>query len=180
MASEETWNKVRAHFRPDSKIDNWGDVDGISDEHLLRLYDFRVWVGTPIFVLHAVKTSGHAKKSYHYGRKDENGVWTVEPCATDIILPDYQKTPFDLILDAQRFGFTGIGYYPHWRYNGQQVGGLHVDSRPLKWDRDLSINYRHSRWMGIKVQDENDEGKYKQEYIAMTFHNILKYSKGVE
>lgn len=168
MACKETWELVKKYFRPDSKIDKWGDPNELSDSHLLRLYDFRTFVNCPIYVTAGVKTSGHEKGSYHYKKIDEHG-GVLDPCATDIVIPDYEKSPFDLILDATRFGFTGLGYYPHWKFNGKTVGGLHVDSRPLKWDLDETINYSHSRWMG--VLDE----KGKQIYIPLTFHNLLKY-----
>lgn len=170
MASDETWEKVKRYFKKDSRIDNWGDVDLISDEHLLRLYDFRDWLGLPIYVTHAVKSGGHSAGSFHYPRTDKNGK-QIGACATDIIIPDYDESAFDLILDATRFGFTGIGYYPHWTWKGETVGGLHLDSRPLKWDSDDTLNYAHSRWLGVVV-------KGKQRYIELTFQNILDHIEG--
>lgn len=158
MASKETWEKAR-YFRPDSN-DNWGDPDAISDEHILRLDDFRHFIGVPIIVTAGVSHSGHSKRSFHY---KENGA-----CATDQVIPDYEGTPFDLIMDALRFGFHGLGYYPHWRYNGKKVGGLHLDCRPLQWDSDFTQNYRQSRWMGV-MRDG------KQVYIPLTYQNLKKY-----
>jgi len=167
MALDKTWDKVNRYFRKNSR-DNWGDTKAIDDEHLLRLYDFRKWLGVPIHVTHGVKTTGHSTKSYHYPRKDKEGI--LRAYATDIVIPKYKSSPFDLILDATRFGFTGIGYYPHWRWDGVIVGGLHLDSRPLKWDPDETKNYSHSRWLGVL----NDEGK--QVYIGLSFENLLEYS----
>lgn len=176
MASDATWKKVNKYFKKDSKIDKWGDVDLISDEHLLRLYDFRDWLGLPIYVLHGVKTSGHSTSSFHYSKIDKSGK-QIGACATDIMIPDYDESPFDLILTATRFGFTGIGYYPHWQYNGTICGGLHLDSRPLKWDSDQTLNYSHSRWLGVMVND-------KQKYVELDFHNLLEhtgdYAEGYE
>lgn len=171
MARPETWERVRKYFRPDSKVDQWGNPDEISDAHLLRLYDFRHYIGCPIFVTAGVKTAGHSKGSYHYTKKDSAGRVLQVACATDIVIPEYPETPFDLILDAARFGFTGIGYYPHWRWNGISVGGLHLDSRPQGLDEDGTVNYKHSRWMGVM----NEQGK--QVYIELNFQNVLKYSK---
>lgn len=168
MAVDRTWQKVRRYFKKDSLVDKWGDVDAIDDEHLLRLYDFRVYLNVPIYVTAGVKQSGHTSKSYHYPRPDKNG--EMKACATDIIIPDYENSPFDLVLDATRFGFTGIGYYPHWSFMGKTVGGLHVDSRPLRWDLDDTKNYSHSRWMGIL----NEGGA--QEYVALDFQNLVQYS----
>lgn len=161
MATAATWKKLR-YFKKNSKTDSWGDTKAIDDNHLLKLDDFRDYLGIPIIVTHAVKTDGHASKSYHY---PENGA-----CATDIIIPDYVLSPFDLVMDATRFGFTGIGFYPHWRYKGVACGGLHLDSRPLKWDIDSTVNYCHSRWMGVR--DETG----KQRYIELSFENMVKYT----
>lgn len=155
MASSETWLKLK-HFRPDSKIDKWGDPDAICDELLMALDDFRVYIGRAIYVTSGVANTGHSKKSYHYR---EQGA-----CAVDVIIPDYTGGPVNLILDATRFGFRGIGWYPEWRWANKIVGGLHLDMRPLRWDQDQTINYMHSRWMRV---DGN--------YIPMSHENIMKY-----
>ena len=174
MASKETWEKVKKYFRPDSRVDNWGDTDAISDEHLLKLFDFRVYIGVPIYILNGVKDSGHSKGSYHYPRVVGG---KKVGFATDVVIPDYELSPFDLILDATRFGFTGIGFYPHWRYKQKVVGGLHLDSRPLGIDSDGTPNYGHSRWMGILVNNGTErKPKYKQEYVALDFANLIAYT----
>ena len=159
MASDETWSKLK-FFKKDSNVDIWGDTNAINDTLLQRLDDFRGWLGVPIFVTAGVKGTGHATKSFHYAT---NGA-----CAVDVIIPDYMESPFDLIMDATRFGFTGIGYYPHWRWKGEMAGGLHLDTRPLRWDADGTNNYSHSRWMGVLVDG-------KQTYIELDFQNMLKY-----
>lgn len=172
MASYSTWQKVKKYFSPHSIIDSWGDPDLIADEFVLALYDFRVFLGYPIYVLHGVKSNGHAPKSYHYF---QNGA-----CAGDVIIPNYTGSAFNLILAATRFGFTGIGYYPHWRdRQGLTVGGLHLDRRPLRWDADKTKNYSHSRWMGVLVPDKESETEptiFVQRYIGLNYENIVKYS----
>jgi glycosyltransferase involved in cell wall biosynthesis len=40
-----------------------------------------------------------------------------------------------------RFGFSGIGYYPDWEFQGIKCGGLHLDTRPLGIDSDGTLNY---------------------------------------
>lgn len=160
MARKETWDQLR-YFKFNSKTDRWGSPEDISDNLLLRLDDFRDWLGVPIYVTSGVKKDGHSKRSYHY---KENGA-----CAVDIVIPNYMESDFDLILDATRFGFTGIGFYPHWKWDGQTVGGLHLDMRPLKWDSDDTLNYSNSRWMGVMVDG-------KQEYIELDFQNVMDYS----
>ena len=164
MAAKETWDKLK-FFRPDSTIDNWGDHELISDNHILRLDDFRRWIGVPIYVTRGVAETGHSDGSQHYPKFDEAGNLVGGATATDIVVPNYPRSVFDLILDATRFGFTGIGYYPHWRWNGDTVGGLHLDSRPLKWDADETINYAHSRWIGTLVDG-------KMNYESMTYERL--------
>lgn len=153
MAKVDTWKQLR-YFKP-AGVDQWGNPGAIDDGLLLRLDEFRHWLGVPIYVLHGVKENGHAKRSYHY---KENGA-----CAVDVIIPDYLNNPIDLVLDASRFGFTGIGYYPDWKYRGEPVGGLHLDTRPVH-------DYKHARWMG--VQDERG----KQHYVALDFENMVKFA----
>ena len=167
MASMETWDKLR-YFKRGSKVDNFGNEVLISDDLLLKLDDFRHYVGVPVIVTHGVKTSGHNPNSFHYPRMDDNDV-QIGACAVDVVLPTYNYGPYNLLLDALRFGFTGLGFYPHWKFRGRQVGGLHLDARPLKWDSDFTKNYKQSRWMGVK--DESG----KQVYVALNMQNLVKY-----
>lgn len=162
MASEETWQKVSQFFRPDSDLDNWGDPDAISDELLLVLFDFRRWIGLPVFVLWG--TNGkHSHDSFHYV---QNGA-----CAVDVAIPDFSGHPIDLLFDVFRFPFTGVGYYPDWKYGPKSANGLHLDTRPLKWDEDDTKNYRHNRWIGVKGSDG-------QVYLPFSFENIDKHTRG--
>lgn len=164
MASKKAWEKVSKYFKPDSVFDNWGDPDAISEEHLFRLFDLRNYLNVPIYVLHGVKSSGHSKASQHYPRANKNG--KIVGTATDIVIPDYPLTIFDLLNDVSRFGFTGIGYYPHWHFDNKVIGGLHLDSRDLKKDKDGTYNYKHSRWMGVMRGGQ-------QVYIPLTYKNII-------
>lgn len=161
MAHRDTWEKLR-YFKATDTSDVWGDPKLIDDTLLWRLDDFRHYLGVPIHVLHGVKSGGHSSKSYHYVA---NGA-----CAVDIIIPKYQYSAIDLILDATRFGFTGIGYYPDWKYRGDVVGGLHLDTRPLVTESDRTLNYKHARWLGVQTLGGG------QKYIAMTFNNLFKYA----
>lgn len=161
-ATKEDWEKVSEYFKPEGTSDQWGNPYALQADHLHRLYDFRRYLGVPIYVTRGVQVNGHSSRSYHY---KENG-----GCATDQVIPDFEGTAVDLILAAERFGFTGIGYYPHWFWGSEDnvIGGLHLDSRPLKWDSDFTLNYREARWMGVKRNG-------KQHYIPLTFANIKKY-----
>lgn len=158
MASKETWAKLR-HFRPDSTTDKWGEPDAINDALLLHLDDFRNFLGVPFYVTSGVRVDDPSKPSYHSRRKGA--------CAVDVVIPQYEGHPIDLILAAMRFGFTGIGWYPHWEWNGIKCGGLHLDMRPLGQDPDGTENYGHSQWMAIKV-------KNSQRYIPLTYANIVR------
>ena len=160
MAKPETWEKLK-YFTPDEK---WGDPDEISDDLLLVLDDFRHFIGTQVLILCGVKTSGHSTQSYHY--RDQGS------CAVDCMLPSYTGGVIDLLFSVFRFPFTGVGYYPDWELNGKKVGGLHLDLRPLKYEKDNTLSYKHARWLGIK----NSSGE--QSYVPMTLENLRKYSTG--
>lgn len=157
MANDETWAKVRKYFRPNSPTDNWGDPTAIDDELLLVLYDFRVWIGLPIYILQG--TGGiHSDDSYHYIK---NGA-----CALDVAIPDYHKPPVDLLLDVFRFDFRGVGYYPDWKMgDGRQAKGLHLDRRPLKTEADQTLDYRENRWLGVKEE-------HGQVYLPLTYEQL--------
>lgn len=159
MASEETWKKLK-FFKPYNTSDNWGDPNAIDDSLLFALDDFRRFLGVPVYVTVGVADSGHSEKSYHYR---EQGA-----CAVDVVIPGYEHGPANLVLSALRFGFTGLGWYPHWQYGGKTVGGLHLDMRPLKWEEDFTINYQHSRWIGVP-----NAGKLT--FLPLTIENITTY-----
>lgn len=146
MASPKFWSKIK-NFSPK---ENWGNPDKMDEGLLLELDKLRSYLGFPIVIL-CGNQGKHSPKSYHYIK---NG-----SCAVDIIIPDYPKTPFDLILDVTRFSFTGIGYYPHWRYKDNLGFGLHLDTRKAA----------PARWMGIK----DDSGK--QIYIELSYQNLIKH-----
>jgi hypothetical protein len=167
MASNETWKKLK-YFSKDGP-DNWGDADAMDDNLLLALDDFRAFIGVPILVLHG-NGGKHSAKSFHYIK---NG-----SCAVDVIIPDYPRSAIDLLLDVFRFPFTGVGYYPEWKFNGKRTFGLHLDARPLKWDSDFTLNYKESRWIGVYQKAYADGQMIKRQiYLPMTYENIKKYSE---
>ena len=167
-ADENDWKLVSRYFSPDSTVDKWGDPYAISAEHLHRLFDFRRYLGVPIYVTAGVKTTGHSKASFHYSKTFDGN--EVGKCATDLVIPDFAGNCVDLVMAAERFGFGGIGYYPHWRFSGVAVGGVHVDSRPYTWDLDGTVNHRQARWMGVPRNG-------KQVYLPLTYVNLKKYGE---
>lgn len=170
MATAETWKKLR-YFKPGG-IDNFGDTDAIQDDLLLRLDDFRHYLGVPMYITSGVRPDSDGKRSYH-----TRGMGA---CAVDVMMPECLLHPIDLIFTAMRFGFTGIGYYPDWEWKGIKCGGLHLDTRPLGIDADGTKNYGHSLWMGIKVQAKGSDGSLNtsQRYIALSYANLIRNIKG--
>jgi hypothetical protein len=74
---------------------------------------------------------------------------------------------FDQYLALERFGFAGLGIYPHWKHNKndpdeEPCGGFHVDERDLT---DMVA----SRWMAYL----DDDGV--QKYTALTYKNLINY-----
>ncbi len=167
MAREETWAKLR-HFKKDSSLDQWGDVNAIDDFVLLRLDDFRHYIDVPCYVTSGVRPETDGRSSYHTRGKGA--------CAVDVMFPEYKGHPIDLIFMSMRFGFTGIGYYPDWEWKGIKCGGLHLDTRPLGLDADGTINYGHSMWMGIKVAVKKADGSigFEQKYIELSYKNLIR------
>ena len=148
--SDVFWDNLR-YFSKVSKVDQWGDPDAINKDLILRLDNFRHFIGFPIYVTSGVRNQDSSKGSYHHPEKGA--------CAVDIVIPGYNKTPFDLVIDATRFNFTGIGLYLHWKFQGKVTGGLHLDMRPFD---------RGARWMGVLDQNR------KQHYVTLNFINLMK------
>jgi hypothetical protein len=159
MASDFEWAKLR-YFQKKSPFDNWYNESLMNPDLLFRLDDFRHFIKTPIIV-----TSGaggkHEKNSQHYIGN-----------AVDIIAPHYHDSLFNLYLMSERFGFTGIGIYPNWVYKGEMKGGLHVDVRALEKEKDGTINYRGSRWMGVK--EGGTQNYYPLTHSFLTKFNLVK------
>lgn len=141
------WQKVR-NFKPH---ENWGEAYRMEWELIHRLDLFREYLSLPIVVLCGTQGS-HTENSQHYlGR------------AVDILVP-YPIHPLDLILKAERFHFTGLGYYPEWQFQNHVWGGLHLDVREEAPDQ------KQSRWMGLR-----DPKTGANRYVDLTRENLKKY-----
>lgn len=127
---------------------NWGDPARMNREFLWELERFVDFLKTDIFISCGTNKT-HLENSQH-----DQGL------AVDILFPGSELSElFDIYQDASRFKFTGIGVYPHWKYEGKQIGGLHLDFRTTKY---------RALWMGVE-----EDGK--QQYIALTSSNLKKY-----
>lgn len=140
------WNRLK-HF---NKNEEWGEPARMNVGLLLMLDSARSFLQSPFIV--TCGTSGdHVENSLHYKGQ-----------AVDIVIVS-KKHPFDLLVTLERWQFGGIGYYPHWKYQGKTYGGWHLDNRTVD---------KHSpgaRWMG--VLDENGE----QKYVGLSYKNWVKY-----
>lgn len=123
------WASIR-HFKAE---ENWGNPGLMQAVLVSELDAFRDYLAQNVVV--TCGTQGkHADGSLHYvGR------------AVDIVVPGWTRPLIDLWIEASRFGFTGIGLYRDWCYNGNKVGGLHLE-------RDHVLG-RRKFWIAIKQQD---------------------------
>ena len=149
MASEQAWKSLR-HFRPNGP-DNFGDPNAIDEKLLFYLDDFRDYIGTPVIVTSGVRPDVPGKSSFHTRKKGS--------CAVDVVIPGYQKSVIDLLIDVTRFKFTGIGFYQGWMHKGHEVIGLHLDTRPS----DVG-----ARWIGFQERG-------KQVYGELSFKTLLEH-----
>ena len=136
------------HFR--SK-ENWGSANLMNHDLLKILDNFREYWSKPIVVL--CGTQGvHSSGSLHsYG------------LAVDVCCPMELKI-MNFYLAAERFGFTGIGIYPNWKFNRKKCGGLHLDLRPI------GINEAGSRWLGVLDPDDGIN-----HYFLLDADNIKRF-----
>lgn len=130
------------HFKPNSKLDKWGDPSKISRLLLEKLDVLREIVDAPVIVTSGFRPNTTSQHSL--GK------------AADIIVPSWDVTKlYELYKIAELVGFNGIGIYPKWAYKGQTLGGIHVDVRDKK-----------ARWMGVPKPGGG------QEYIGLTEANL--------
>lgn len=140
------------HF---SKSEDWGDADAMHEPLLRELDKLRTYLSLPIII--TCGTQGfHAKNSWHFKGR-----------AVDFIIPNTQgKSSLDLTFDVLRFGFTGVGVYSSWKYQGKQVLGFHVEiAEPKPQQKKL--------WLSILDQFA------RQSYVAMSEENFKKLSKAL-
>jgi hypothetical protein len=146
--SPAEWSTIK-NFSP---RENWGEPQRMSIS-LLRPPDaFRSYLNLPIVVLCGTQGK-HTENSQHYLGN-----------AVDILVPA-PIHPLDLILTAERFNFTGLGFYPEWQFQNHVWGGLHLDVRNLD-----PLQNKEARWLGLR--DPKTGGN---RYLDLTRENLKRY-----
>lgn len=135
------------------KTTDFVDYSSMNMELIKKLDQLREMANSPIFVSssNSQKKGVHVTKSQHYLGN-----------AVDIIFTKWSGTVQELIDLIDKIGFTGIGIYPEWHYNGKTVVGFHLDVRPTS---------TVARWIGVM----NKETKV-QSYITWSDKNLKKYN----
>lgn len=148
------WSILK-HFKKYGTSDVWGDPNKLDATLLMKADDLREFVGMTI----------HVVSGYRDGDPREHG----QGNALDLICPGLPL--LDFYLAAERFGFTGLGVYPHWQWDGVVTGGLHCDVRPLGVRIGThNTEYKGARWLAYK----NDEGN--QIYTVLNKENLKRYN----
>ena len=142
------WSDIAPLF---TKKEAWGDPLKMEPEFLLELHAARKFINEPFYILQGTQGK-HASKSQHY-----------LGLACDFIIDAPRKHPLDILIALERFDFTGIGYYPHWKYDGRVTGGWHLDKRKIE-----PYGFG-ARWMGILLEDGN------QTYVDLSYKNLVKF-----
>lgn len=147
------------YFKADSTIDRWGDPKQMDRKLLLMLDELRHQLGQPVYVISGFRSPKPGRVSQHYYGK-----------AVDIVCPAMRGDLLQVYLEAERFPFTGLGVYPHWKYNEWTVGGLHLDTR------SLGETERAARWMGILAKEfDNGVEVHVQKYVSLNDENMRRY-----
>lgn len=152
------------YFNKDSKVDKWGDFEKMDAFLLMFLDEFREAINTPLIVTSA----------YRQGNPGTHGMGR----AVDVVAPKWEGSLFDLYLIAERFGFTGIGIYRDWTYNGKKIGGLHLDTRIVMGAYN-SEGLMGARWFCIrpgadKLTDISEILKIKQCYLKLDVDTLKR------
>lgn len=138
------WKKIR-HFR---KSEWEPGANKVHHRLIHTLDEMRAFCGRPIIIHNAYATTGHSDNSYHYRGE----------------AVDFHIKGISLLwqfLFAERFGFGGIGVYPHWNNPG-----LHCDIRYHWPESDVPGD----RWW------RDDGGDYHDLCYAEEFKNCFGLS----
>lgn len=128
--------------------ENWGDPYKMNLGFVRELSRFREFIKMPIIITYGTQ-GRHEDGSLHY-----------KGLAVDCVIPD--EPLLDAFINACRFNFTGIGYYPKRRYADKVMGGLHLEQDPFTTTRKF--------WIGVPDEDGVNH------YYGMNASNIREFS----
>lgn len=115
---DSDWSKLK-WFRKHEGPFGFGEPDRVDFQLLWFLDLFREYLGLPIVV--RCGTQGVHVSCWH-----EKGL------AVDVLIDCAVRGPLNVLLDATRFPFTGIGIYPLAKYDRmKRPVGFHFDCRPV-------------------------------------------------
>jgi hypothetical protein len=134
------------HF---TQNENWGNPDLMSLPLLYSLDHLRSTLNQSIVVTCGTQGMHEANSNHYTGH------------AVDIVLPDNKLSFFDLFSEIIRYPFTGIGYYPNWKYGDKVVGGWHLE-------QIADVIPRKKLWLGVAYGTE-------RKYIALNNENLKKH-----
>jgi hypothetical protein len=139
---------------------NWGDQSLLAPDFIQELDQYLSYLKARFFI--SCATGGkHAEHSLHYSGR-----------AVDVLFVDpYPGHLFDAFICAFRFRFTEVGVYPKWKFNSQEVGGLHLGM--VK--HTVNESPRRKLWIGIPGSGS------AQVYIGASAKNLIAHNlfKGV-
>ena len=133
------WNRIEHFTRDEFQDPRYGPesgelIDAVFLEMIVRL---RIHTGWPMVIHWAVGGAvdidgahGHGDRSYHLKDKGCKAVDFHFVTEASARLQYYE---------IARVGFSGVGFYPGWTWNGTITPGWHVDIRPKditqRWTR---------------------------------------------
>lgn len=146
------WRRIR-HF---TACEAWGDprLMVFSFVHLLDC--FRDFLDKSIVISKGTQGT-HVQTSLHFAGK-----------AVDAVLPGTSiRDAVDIFIAASRFGFTEIGIYVGWEYEGEPVVGIHLAySEP----NPNEVSRKHY-WIGTDKTGADGT----PERVPLTYANLRLY-----
>lgn len=145
------WQRIR-YF---SDRDNWGTPSLMDFDFVHTLDTYRAFHGFPMIVTSGTQGK-HEEHSLHYSGFAGDFIFIT------LSLPQL----FDRFIDASRFGFSEIGIYPHWKYNGRTTGGIHLGKARTVEGNEVP---RKKIWLRVPGAEGKDE------QLAVTVENLARW-----
>jgi len=126
------WNRIEHFTRDEFQDPRYGPESGdlIDPTFLVMIVRLRIETGWPMVVHWAVGGAvdidgahGHADRSYHLRDMGCKAIDFHFVTEVSVRLQYYE---------VARAGFSGVGFYPEWTWNGMITPGYHLDGRQKK------------------------------------------------